>query len=377
MGVLVCLFLFWEIHQAPGEKEHLMSNWKIETLHDAYQDRPPVRFAVKGLIEIPSLNIIYGAPSTLKSMLVLDLCINLVTGDLWLKSDDSVAAKRTEKTAVLWVDFDNGGRRTRDRVSAVGKHYKVPEGENFFYVTMPVGGLDMKRLASYKELEDAIKEFLPAGGVVVIDNLGYVLGDVDENSHAMAQIMSNFRTIAERSDIAFIIIHHQRKSNGGQRRAGDSLRGHSCIEAALDLAILVEREENSSRVQLRATKVRGFDVRPFGAQYFYQGDEEELREAWFAGLDSDGIERRTEKLIIKFLAENEKNKMQLEKLCKTEDTRATPLQLSNALQRLMLAGKVGERPGNKKEKLYFLKTGRQIEIHFSDEIKPTAGGKND
>lgn len=352
-----------------------MSKWKIETLEDAYQERPPVRYIVTGLIEVPSVNIVYGSPSTLKSMLLLDMTLNIARGEPWLKNNEDIPCKMMMKAPVLWVDLDNGKRRTMDRIKAVGAHYGVPKEERFYYISMPVGGLNMARSESYTELGTTIESQKIKGGIVIIDNLGCVLGDTDENSHGMASIMSNFRTYAERYGIAFVIIHHQRKTNGKSKgRAGESLRGHSSIEAALDLALLVEREEDSNRINIKSTKTRGVDVRPFSAFFRFRSNESELEQAWFEGVDSNDIERRTEKLILKFLATGEKNKKQLEESCKGEDKKATPQQVGNALQRLMKSKQIGEKPGKRKEKLYFRKDGDQLELHYSHEIKPTGGG---
>jgi hypothetical protein len=350
-----------------------MSNWKVQTITDAYQERLPVRYAVTGMIEIPSISIIYGAPSTLKSMFLLDLGMNLVRGNPWLKNEDGIPSKLTVKTPVLWVDFDNGKRRTADRVKAVGKHYGATAKDDFFYISMPVGGLDMSNLNSYQELEDAISECIASGGVVVVDNLGCVLGNIDENSHGMASIMSNFRVLSERHQIAFVIIHHQRKGKGDSAgRAGDSLRGHSSIEAALDLALLVEREEGSNRVNIRATKTRGYEVKPFSAYFRSIGDELELKEAWFVGLDSNSIERRTEKAVLKFLRQGEKNKGKLEELCKAEDAKITPTRVDAAIASLLKTGLIGEKKGDRKEKIFFLRDAEQMQLHYNPEIVPTA-----
>jgi hypothetical protein len=365
------MFSFIWGHAPDLDKELNMGNWIIETIEDAYKERPPVRYAVNGLIEIPSVNILYGPPSALKSMLLLDLTMNVVKGDSWLKNEDGIPAKLTEKNAVLWVDFDNGKRRTRDRVKATGKHYGRARDDLFFYVSMPPGGLDMGEITSAGELEDAIKDCLPSGGVVVIDNLGCVIGKADENSHSMANILASFRTFAERYSVAFVIIHHQRKGNGMPGRAGDSLRGHSSIEAALDLALLVERDEGSNRVSIKATKVRGFEVTPFSAHFRYLGDAAELREAWFTGVDSDGIERRTEKAILKHLVNGPKNKQSVRDFCKKE-TNAGEKRADDALDRVIKADLVEEKRGQGKELLYSLKNMPQLEILYSPGIEPSA-----
>ena len=71
-------------------------------------------------------------------------------------------------------------------------------------------------------------------------------------------------------------------------RAGDALRGHSSIEAALDLALLVEREDRSETGTVKATKARGADVSPFTFYFTYDRDEAgELRAVRFFGIETD------------------------------------------------------------------------------------------
>ena len=64
--------------------------------------------------------------------------------------------------------------------------------------------------------------------------------------------MAHLRQLSERVDGVVIPIHHQRKDHGNGGRAGDRLRGHSSIEAAVDLALLVEREEVSSEITIKS-----------------------------------------------------------------------------------------------------------------------------
>jgi hypothetical protein len=129
--------------------------------------------------------------------------------------------------------------------------------------------------------------------LVVIDNLATVNGNAEENSAAMAQVMSQFRLLAERTGAAIVLIHHQRKNVSGRKggdmptRAGDRLRGHCSIEAAIDLALLVERPPRADTVTLHGTKVRGVGVSPFGAQFTYEhrAGTLELSKAKFFGLE--------------------------------------------------------------------------------------------
>jgi hypothetical protein len=94
--------------------------------------------------------------------------------------------------------------------------------------------------------------------------------------------------LTEELGAAVLAIHHQRKNQGSKGRAGDNLRGHSSIEAAIDLALHVEREEGGDIITLKSTKTRGKDVFPFSAAFTYSDNEnDELETAIFYGIQAE------------------------------------------------------------------------------------------
>jgi len=107
----------------------------------------------------------------------------------------------------------------------------------------------------------------------------------DENTADMIKVMQNLRVMAEYTGACVTVIHHQRKANSISARAGETLRGHSSIEAAIDLALLVERDPNSATIAVKATKARGYDVLPFLAMFDFRNMQgsTELETAQFYG----------------------------------------------------------------------------------------------
>jgi len=285
--------------------------WQILTLEDAYKPREPNEYAIQGLIKARSLSIVYGPPGTLKSLLLVDATICVAAGKPWLSpipGKGGEDGRPTKQSSVLWCDFDNGGDIMHERIEAVSRAHGLAKDCPFNYVIMPQGWLDASdyNTPSMAELRVAVQK--TEASVLVIDCLSLVSGNVDENSAEMAQVMSTFRQLAERANIAVILIHHQRKTVGIKGRAGDTLRGHSSIEAALDLALLIEREEESETVTLKATKVRGAIIVPFGAMFAYEhkpGTEKELHTARFFGVETEDLtsERAIRKAILESVQE--------------------------------------------------------------------------
>lgn len=258
--------------------------WQIRNLVNAYEKREPTRYVVEKYLAEGSLNILYGPPAAMKSMLLADLCAAVVDGRDWLPgANHGGAGIPTTKGPVFWVDMDNGTRRTDERIDAVARARSLPPDAPFHYISMPMPPLNVADLDMMIYLKSVIRDL--GAKVTVIDNLGLITGEIEENSAAMAMVMGYLRQIAEGTKTALVVIHHQRKGGANGGRAGDALRGHSSIEAAVDLALHVIREPNSSEVSVRSTKTRGVDVQPVLARFNYEHvpGTDDLAKAWFDG----------------------------------------------------------------------------------------------
>jgi len=270
--------------EAPG--------WTFRTLADAYEPRDPLVYVVDGLFPLPSLSIVYGSPGTFKSLLLAEMCCCVAAGRPWLEplpTKGDVTPVRTTQAPVLWLDFDNGERRTDERMEAIGRARKLPADTPIYYAAMPFPWLDASAPAAVPFLVEQIGKV--NARLVVVDNLGVTSGKADENSAEMVQVLSAFRRVAEETGAAIILVHHQRKTSGFNTRAGESLRGHSSIEAAIDLALLVEREEHAESAKMKSTKARGDDVLPFGALWTYEhkSGTRELKTARFWGTPVEDV----------------------------------------------------------------------------------------
>jgi len=289
---------------ASGEEDHpggvLAKSWKVRNLSDAYQERPPWQYVIDGLILMPSLNIVYGGPGSLKSMLLADLCSCVAAGKPWLDPlpgdrGQNLFAFTAPPLPVLWIDFDNGTRRTDERIDSIAKAHGLPVETPFHYVSMPRPWLDISDITFITGLSDLIKHL--GAKLIVVDNLGLVTGDTEENSAAMAQVMGNLRWLCDDTGSAVIMVHHQRKTNGlaSGVRKGESLRGHSSIEAAIDLALLVERKEGQDDIVIIPTKVRGykqFDEIGGMFSYTHKDGTYDLESARFWQVEARSKERK-------------------------------------------------------------------------------------
>lgn len=276
----------------------ILDNWELFGLATAYEERPPVKEIVRGVLSEASLNIVFGAPGSLKSMILADMCACIVSGRPWLEAmPDTIAPMDplpTAQGAVLWVDFDNGRRRTHDRIGAVGRAYGLPADAPFRYTSMPDPWLNATKRIQLLHLTRLIeKQHITA---VVFDNLGLIIGDAEENSADMAPVMGNLRWLADTTGAALTLIHHQRKSGSGDDsiRKGETLRGHSSIEASLDFALHVDRKDGD-QVLLTPTKTRDavtFDQAGAMFTYEHKPNSTIMHTARFFGYSVDSAASR-------------------------------------------------------------------------------------
>lgn len=261
------------------ERGPLVEQWKPFSLADAYKNVEPTQFLIDGVLPIPSLSIVYGGPGSLKSMVLTDMALCVSAGKTWLDPLPNDAHNipgvtfTTHQAPAMWIDFDNGPRRTSERVGALGRGHDLPPDTPFQYLSLPNPWLDASDPTQVREMAKWAKYH--KSKLIIIDNLSLISGDTDENSGQMSQVLSKLRWLSEETVSAVIVIHHQRKSNGAAAAAGvpksESLRGHSSINAMLDMALLVERNGREDAVLVTPTKVRDYqDFESFGALWTFE-----------------------------------------------------------------------------------------------------------
>ena len=263
--------------------------WQPLTMSYFYQARQAVIYTLEGIIKEKSLNIVYGPPGDMKSMLMQDLAICTAMGKPWLEVapwQKGGHAIRTAQGPVIWLDYDMGEDLLYERFRALGKQHKAPEDlplKVYSFPTPPFNASDAASVAVFSARASGAR-------LIIIDNLGTVSGGIEENSSAMIGVMSNLRWLSKETGAAVIAIHHQRKSNGLSGRAGDALRGHSSIESSLDIALQVDREPYSDQVTIKSTKTRTREVPPFTAYFAYTHNQaKELETAQFYSIEPEDL----------------------------------------------------------------------------------------
>jgi len=344
---------------AAEEREGILG-WEVWTAEKAFEPRPPLQYVVEGLFTLPSLNIVYGQPGGKKSMAMVDMAVCVAAGIPWLDPlpGHSGRGLSTIQVPVMLLDFDNGSRRMHERVEAcVRGHGLDPAHLPLHYVSMPSPWLDA---SSDRAMDDLISLAREKGvKFIVIDNLGTVSGGKDENTGEMIAVLTNFRRLAERAGAATNVIHHERKQskNTAGARRGESLRGFSGIEAALDAAVQVNLGENKDEITFFLTKTRDY-VRPvIGALFSFdhkEGSTElEWAKLWGREIDYDTREDKARKAMFKVLYGRTLNTKDLTAATKGIVPDIGVNQIGNVIREEATKGTLTVRPGERNnEKLY-------------------------
>ena len=322
------------------------------TLRDALLPRPPTEYVLEKVLSLPSLNMFFGDGGSLKSFLLADLSLCIASGKTFLDPLPAKpgSGKPTLQSPVMWLDFDQGERRVAQRFASLARARRVADAPIYYY-SMPSPWLDGGEPNAIKELCKRVLSHKVR--FVVVDALGSVSGNADENSTDMARVMQGFRVLAETTDAAVALVHHANKPNGTSRKIGDTIRGHSSIKASLDTAFLVEREKQEPTITIRCAKSRDGDIDDFAAQFTYTHDANgELNEARFYSdtiTDSKAVQKaQIEDELLAIVQNDDFSKRDLFKHVKGDWA-----DKSVVLGNLVMLGKIVEKMGKRRnEKVY-------------------------
>jgi KaiC/GvpD/RAD55 family RecA-like ATPase len=202
---------------------------------------PPLRWLVRGVMPANGLACIYGASTSGKSFLALDMCAAVADGLEWFDC-------RVTAAPVVYVALE-GERGFNQRVKAWQLHHQRDLPTALRFIMQP---LDMRKPDDVAELIDAVIASGSAGGLLVIDTLNRAAGGADENSSAdMGQLIDSAKVLQSQLGGTVLLVHHSGKD------ASKGLRGHSSLHAALDAAIEVTR--NDDRREWRIAKSKDDD----------------------------------------------------------------------------------------------------------------------
>ena len=241
--------LFW---QAPPP--HNQRHFRL-LLDGDLERQPPLRWLVKRVIPDVGIGAIFGDSGTFKSFLTLDVMAHIANGWEWF-------GHRVKKAPAVYVPFEGQGgvpSRVKAWRLAQAAHLNpdvlmsiVPPDDVRSNIAVIMDPINLREKADQDTLVATLTENGWAGGVLCIDTLAHASAGLDENSSAMAEMISIFRDLQLRLGGVILLVHHSGKD------ASRGMRGWSGLHAAMDFVIECQRDKESAALtaQFVLTKVK-------------------------------------------------------------------------------------------------------------------------
>lgn len=197
----------------------------------------PQGYVVKGLIAPGQIGCIFGDPGAGKSLIAPSIGYAVAQGR-------ETFGLRTKEAPVFYVaaeDEAGMGWRVRALRAAHGsaQDFKLVGG---------VSNLFAQDAPDLKELRRAVKRDRP--GLIVIDTLAMAFPGLEENdAKGMGRVVAVARALTKWG-AAVILVHH------GTKAEGNTPRGHSVLNGALDMALHLTAKDQNGIVRGRLTKNR-------------------------------------------------------------------------------------------------------------------------
>jgi KaiC/GvpD/RAD55 family RecA-like ATPase len=221
----------WQTHLRNNPTQQVSNKPKLgKYLRSAEELKsdPPLEWAVRGVLPSNGIGAIYGAPSSGKTFLALDLAFAVAMGESWFTNP-------ALQKPVAYIALE-GSHGIRQRIQAWEKANSISVPKNLLFVTSNVSIDDE---GSWQDLTNEIQQTLGNGAIVFIDTLNRASPTADENASAsMGKIIDSAKRMSDQINGFVMFVHHAGKD------ASRGLRGHSSLLAALDTVIKVTTGHN-------------------------------------------------------------------------------------------------------------------------------------
>ena len=212
---------------------------------------------LKGLIPPEGIGVVYGAPGSGKTFLMLDMCARIVLGKPW----NGCIVKVLDRP-ILYVMSEGGKDQARNRLVAWSWHNggEVPWGLQVYPGSIKLG------VEGNKDEKAKLIRFVRAIGgasMIVFDTLARNMTGDENTARDMGAMLDDVDEIRRACGGFGMLVHH----SGKDPTKGS--RGHSSLLAAVDveLELVRDRGDPTAVGVVTATKVRdGQDGRSWGYQ---------------------------------------------------------------------------------------------------------------
>jgi hypothetical protein len=241
----------------------------LRTPADMLAPQPPPNWLIADWSVAGSVTGVFGAPGSKKTWSMIDQAVCIAMGKTWM-------GRATQTTRVLWLDEDNGERRTLARLGQSLRAHEAPADTAIF--SMSLAGVNLNDETSVEHLVRIITD--RHIGAVYLDTLQDGVGGAKIVSpDEMRPTLQTMRRIADATNCAWTFIHHT-------NRLGDYM-GAITIAGKVDLLVGVTSNPDSAIVTFESQKVRDGAPMKFAAEMLFYPDM-----VWLRSADISQIEAR-------------------------------------------------------------------------------------
>jgi RecA-family ATPase len=219
-----------KIAPPPPIQQTETKNLQVFSAYDLMEtELAPVQFIVKDFLP-QGLSILCSPPKFGKSWFVLDLCLSVSSGNLFL-------GKETTKATTLYLALEDSKNRLQSRI------YNILQGEkpskNFICST------EAETLSGnlIKQLENILLDY-PEIKLIVIDTLQCVRGTQGRSEGAYSydyKEIKQLKSFADKHKIALLLVHHLRKLKD-ESDPFNAISGTNGISGAADTMFVLTRK---------------------------------------------------------------------------------------------------------------------------------------
>jgi len=241
----------------------------LHRFREAFLPQPPVEWVVDQLFQRGSVNLVYGAPGSKKTYIMLDCAVCVAGHEVWLR-------RETYGGPVLLIDEESGPRRLNRRLAEVGRGHRASADLPISYTTLAMFNL-LSCPADVQHLDVLFGQEQPV--LVVIDALADVMVGGDENEVKDTHpVLQKLKGLAHKHNCAVVVIHHSNRQG--------KYRGSSAIPGVVDVMLSVDSPNGVSNITFVTEKNRDGEMQQFGAQIIFDKPMEAVRL-----LASEPVER--------------------------------------------------------------------------------------
>lgn len=192
----------------------------------------PIEFVVEGLLA-QGLYILAGAPKVGKSWLALDMCLLIAKGE-------KVLGQKTAQGTALYLCLEDSYVRIQNRLYEITD--EPTENLHFVIMSETIGtGLE-DQIENFKKEHSNLK-------VVFIDTLQMIRSETDSNYGSDYKELSVLKSLADKLEIAIVVVHHTRKCSDSDpfNMISGSTGSSGCVAGSM---VLIENKRGSRNAKL-------------------------------------------------------------------------------------------------------------------------------